>query len=903
MLNTHNRILLLSFISLVIVLTSFMVILVTSEGYVDSLYATKTNVYGSFSHVGYAYDNTSFNEVDNTLGVIGVAKVNELSASLGYYDKTACSLANNGLKLTDLPDEEQVILSQSVYDHFYADTSVGEVIQVLGKPLKLTKVIPNYGFLWVKGEREIKQEIVPPEIIVNSATFQSLIDEQSVVQMLLFADNQAMQPYAEQISIIENRSINLDSERALFGFHDTLIKVVFVLCIVLIVFILVNYRYVSLDKYAIFNELGLLAKDIHRYMVLEFVMIILTALLFAAGLSFAITVIILNMTNVTMPVIAPAFVHTLLLLGLAAAIATVLSLLRIKNQLKTPNFMLFKRLNKRKLFLQDLFSVKYRLMMFAILVVVLSALFSYIFSEYESVIEAIATTDPFGRMSRDYDMSVQIKKTQYEPGISNINGVRTDNSQNDIAYFGNFYGDEQITQSMLARIQTDDNIDKVSIYREDYYNTYTAITDQILQTDYINPRFSDETAIIELNKLFPQKIDAQLAVHARLIAYPTEDIEQFKQYFDDLTDWQSVLDGRSVLLVLPAYKMVRESSVTPEGNISSTLWWESVPDTDSEAISLVHHYRTGQPHELLFISAKERVNGALTQEEVEKHLSIQSLNTTIAGVTSADIGWFDGASSIPRAFNYIVSEKFLSNHQVFLPISRVLLRAKSSADTAMLDEAIVKATNNSGELTIINRRDNLQTLHDYRIMQGLFKLLLLFTFIVIAFSVANTVYHLLVARLSERFQVYGLLGVTERQSKKRLFSFLTLSLLPPVVVIVYLIIAKRATNNPFIDEVSQISDQSQMAMLFIIAFYIITVGVLFGRKHWLIKWILRGQLYSMTLLSICVLITVIFSSTPYLNHNMSQWHLQIVACFFIKFPLDILETVKMHCKLGFYGVI
>lgn len=776
-INRQNRALGTVFLSFVIVMTSLMVILTSSDAYVSSLTEARKSVFGGFSHISYQYEPVSENILEE-LSWIVVSKNEDKQYSVGAMNSSAAALSYCGINTYELPKESEVILTEGIKKRLFSDFEIGDNIRLENREYRITKIIPDYGFLWVKGDKEIQNKVSPPEIILHNNDYEDIVSKEGYygqTWILMTSNPAALFDIMIQSEIVftANSNIELNNEKSLFGLHGFLMRIILALCFLLIFSLLRDYEHRSTKKYSILGNLGLTSSELKIYLLIESVVIMLLAVVTSSILSYLISTMLLSFTVLDQELqIFYSFVGAGIKVYGSSLVALLFSFLPIRFDMVKNSEKCFRQNNLRRLFFHDMSCIKSPLIMFGLFVFFLSTMFGYIFMEYQFTVSLIEPVDAQGRMARDYDIQLKIDKGVIPPGYALINGQLIDNSTKQIVYWGDISGEERISSETLGVIDQQDEILDIHYYKENYSNLYTIIDSEIKDSPYVSPRF--EVDLLDIDYIFSNVAQGLFGIRSRFISYPEKDLEAFKKFFEDDVNWEDFLAGKSVLLVAPSYSFWEERKIMEDGAEQIIRYWEltkkPIQKENAQFVQVPDFYKKGSKVLLCLLSSEYQISGALTAENMKNYVNVIEIPTVVAGVTDFNIGWFDNSLAPPSAFSYIVSDNFLKNNRLNIPISRVNIYAKPNIKSSELFRLVSTALSNRGGVVIENRREMLGTLQAYRLLETVYRWLLLLTYTMIMIAISVSLVGVTLSRLELRSKMYRMFGMSAKRQTIRHLS-------------------------------------------------------------------------------------------------------------------------------------
>jgi len=763
----HQRFTSLCIILLALMISLPAILYTTVSNYLNAAQESKERTYGAFTDIFYEevaptendllweraiseqLSGFQYREAGILLGIDRLVQENGTSIVWGYADSVARNLGRVRLLNGHWPAEaNEIALTKSALDELMIkddSPDLGSQIHIYGKDYIVCGIMADFGRLWIRGQTQIEEKLVPPQILLSEQAVKEVLKENnnfSPWRITLFVRDEESQMLGinPDDRFFYNTNIQMIDEDHTYSVPDIYAYVL--ICAIFAVELLFFGLYLKerAATHRVLQLLGMPAKRNHRLKIYELLLVLLLAALLSIPLTLLLSWTAFDLISrlgsfnyLYQPEFRTMF--TWLLMGTGTGLLAVLltTLFRIKIR---------RRKSKHRKKMQQVRSYKGTIRL-AFWDIALSP------GSFISITAICVLCAGFFTMNAEYNAKYQSKSplssNQYSIYLPMnydyellVDGTRMGNSQ---------YADSSTVYQVSQQIEdptsffvdqygfgaTQDFVDQMAaISGMDHVDAYREINNVVIGVNGSPDQWSDSLDGIQDGQvdnmgssLFYSALDAQTygvpesTLSSQMVGYPEDQLQSFSSSISEgKIDIEAIRRGEEIVLIVPDYELnVKESE---NGRITSIKY---VNEPSSNSLSY-EDYQVGDTIDLYGIFSNERIWGQVSREQLDNNMNFFHRKIKIGAIIRKAIGDFDEAYGPPRSLTIaMLNESFLA---LDLPSKYVRVRGyiSQSADGSLVDESLRAIAAENPVMPLKNLRLQMSDYHSYQVFLTFFLALL-----------------------------------------------------------------------------------------------------------------------------------------------------------------------------------
>lgn len=675
----------------------------------DRVYVSRTTLFGKFNFIGYKTSEQIKSIEDKDRTYIDILNKDDYKIGAFFNDaENLVFIKNDFLKKLN---KNEAFITKSIATKL--NLSKDSELNIFSNKFVIKDIINDFGFNWIRGEKEERSNLLAPNIIISRENFFEIAKNKVNYRIELFDENIKIDEVKKNYdgNIYENKAIKDNSDLFLYKYPFKFEIAQVIIIFILVQFILNGYILNSRYRYKIYNYLGMKNSELKLLKLIEIILISVFSLLISLGLSFLFSIIYINsmiktelnfnifdMIDDSKKYIVSYMVSVFILLIFIAC--------NLKIKKKKKNIKLFKKI--------EIKSKKTLINYIGIILVILYMSNSLIYSLKE--IEYRNTEfELHGQIKKNYDYQINFIRENIPYGFykkgNELQKLNISNENDKIKSSFYYYDYNNQLYNVFEKLSKNKSIKKVDVFHENYY-TYLTIPREVGESDFINILF-DKPLFTDIDFWKQFNIDNQkVLVKAHLVSMPDNILESIYKDISNGNSIKSLLDGDSAILVSPSYNITK---IEDQGEFGKRYYWDIAEK--GENILRDENLKNYSSLDLYFPKANETIAGMLNQETFESlDLNIQKVNIPLAAKTYKNIGWLDVSNYSMVAYRILVSEKFLIRNNLNSEPTRLHVFLK---DINKSDEVLNQIYNLTGEIKDLQVRNLVNYLEEYHNFQKL----------------------------------------------------------------------------------------------------------------------------------------------------------------------------------------
>lgn len=763
----HQRFTSLCIILLALMISLPAILYTTVSNYLYAAQESKERTYGAFTDIFYeevaptenafqwesaAREQLSgfqYREAGILLGIDRLTQENGTSIVLGYADSVARNLGRIRLLNGHWPTEaNEIALTKSAMNELIINDGglgLGSQIDIYGKDYIVCGILADFGRLWIRGQTQIVEKLMPPQILMSEQAVNALLKETNTFspwRITLFVRNEESQMLGIKPDdrFFYNTNIQMIDEDRTYSVPD--IYTFVLICAIFAVELLFLGLYLKerAATHRVFQLLGMPAKRNQRLRIYELLLVLLLSALLSVPLTLLLSWAAFDLISrlgsfnyFYKPELRTMIIWLLMSTGTGLLAVFLTALFRIRSR----------RVNhKRRKDVRHIRSYQGTLRL-AFWDIALSP------GSFISIAVICVLCAGFFTMNAEYNAKYQSKSplasNQYSIYLPMnydyellVDGTRMGNSQyvdsntvyqvgqqieNPASFFVDQYG-FGATQDFVDRMAAISGMDHVDAYRE--------INNVVIGVNGSPDQWSDSLDGLQDGRvdnmgadLFYSPLDAQTygvpesTLPCQMVGYPEDQLLSFSPSISEgKIDIEAIRRGEEIVLIVPDYELIAQESENGRMTILKQV-------TEPTANSLRYEdYQVGDTIDLYGIFSNERIWGQVSREQLDKDMNFFHRKIRIGAIIRKGIGEFDEVYGPPRSLTIaMLNESFLA---LDLPSKYVRVRGYISqgSDGALVDASLRELAAENPVMPLKNLRQQMSDYHSYQVFLTFFLTLL-----------------------------------------------------------------------------------------------------------------------------------------------------------------------------------
>jgi hypothetical protein len=785
-----------AFVPLFILLIAFMlsmpsVLFSTVDNYLKAAESNKLNSFGGFSDIYYEETLLDGNPLewqeafeDKVKGysyrkaglMIRLFEKEENEEYIpGYADDSFYELGRVRLIEGNRPlAANEVMLTKSLAER--KNLALGDTVSVFNENYTVSGIIMDYGRLWIRGETQVRNNRVFPNLLLSEAGMKKLnlampLPYERTILFLKESPDTLATAFPED-AFFYNQNISMKNDNKSYGIPNyygyILILAIWVVqCILFRIFLMLREK-----TYRIFSLQGLSQKRLGVLKAFELLLIWFLSLLisipFMLLFSYLCYALIANLGHFSYPYHPawPIMMKWYLGSAVTGLAASVLCLcVEYFKKRHRPKSKIF-HVPFRNVFQQVRWDIKLSPLSFWGLVFAL-LLFSGLFlanaklaTNYESQSPKLKNQLP-GFLPMDYDYEFLIDGTKMG------NTQQTDDLlvsvgkdvENPISFYQdqfNFGADEDLVES----IKSLDGVSEVEPYR------------LITMSEVVLGESEDEWTEKIMEQTVPIFYDSESAsrygfepsyktMRSDLYGFPADKLRQLlEDYKIEEQVIESILQGEKALIIAPSFEFVEKEE--EEGG--KTTYYHFTTDPSKQILEYSSH-KAGDLLQVRGIKTQEKFWGQVDDATFRKYFQTFHFDIPIGAIIREPVR-FDTPVIEAGQLKIVLVNEALDQYGLAVPYNRIRIGLKPGADGEKVDAELLDLSLNNPVMPLNNLRLAMQDYHVYELFLRFFLTVLNLMLFVIVTTIILSIEDSKLTRNKRDYILFRLNGMSLRRFSK-----------------------------------------------------------------------------------------------------------------------------------------
>lgn len=753
---------------LITMLTTLVVSAFVVDAHQKRLVNYKGNVYGFFYSV--VYQDSADISVEPEIDLPKIEAQNfyfddDISIAVGYYSNNAKDLFYRGNVSYTLSEKKRdgasfCLLSESASQKL--DKKKDDVIFIRDKKYIVEHIVPDIGYLWIRGEKEEISEMFVPGIWVSSSDFNLLSDLQNKYRILLLDYKRIKTENMSTLSgnIYQNTPITRDENLYIYKIPRGFFTIQQICMFVILTFLLIEYRRYSKDRYSIYSDLGLDDNEVTWIMRKEIILMVVSAFIatFVIGAVICCLLLIafyqdINLFNffeflvITCRILSPFFVMFAFSIVLVEFPKNSFKQ-RANLRARVKNFMEHNALILGKL----------NLALYFVLLLTLSLTGAFVKSTTNYLSECAFEIELLGQIPKNYDFELYFIPRGFPSGQHYYGDKIIENDKEESKVYFNRILHKSELDNLVSEIESIEGVGYVNRYIEQY-NAYCVVPEKVLNSRFLSEVLFTFVEIFGKNEFTNKyvKEDEFQMVQTHIFSLPEDMLKTFATEIDIEDDkWKDLLEGRSALLISPSVKVIESKS---ENGSSHVRWERTTIGDDLLKDEEISNYKNLPVY---FPQSPKSILGMVPATKlIEYNAELRRVEVPIAGYSYKNLGWFSVTDYSPTPYRLLVSDKFFSYYNLNYETTRLHIYLSNPSLAEQVSQKLQIMIKNINELQFTDQYYSLKTWHEYKVLEGTLKFIYVLNILCIAVFFAYSIGHSYWLSNENNFAVYRDIGITK----------------------------------------------------------------------------------------------------------------------------------------------
>jgi hypothetical protein len=780
----HQRFTSLCIILLALMISLPAILYTTVSNYMNAALVSKEKTYGAFTDIFYEevapteddllwerdiseqLSGFQYSEAGILLCIDRLVMENGASIVLGYADSVARDLGRVRLLNGHFPTEvNEIALTKSALDEFKIKDEgleLGSQVDIYDKEYIICGIIADFGRLWIRGQTQIENKLMPPQIILS---------EQAIIVLLKEANT--FSPWRMTLFVRDEESQMLDIKPGDRFFHNTNIRMIdedrtysvpdiYSLVLIGAIFV-VELLFLGLyikeraSTHRVFRLLGMPYKRNQVLRIYELLVVLLLATLLSVPLTLLLSWSAFNLISklgsfnyLYKPEFRTMFIWLSKSAGAGLVAVLLATLFNIKRKQKKE-----KHTGKSKgirsyqgtlrLAFWDI-ALSPGSFISIVAICMLCAGFFTMNAEYNAKYQSKSPLANFQYnlylpMNYDYELMVDGTKMGNSQYADDTTIYQVAEQLDDpVIFFDDQYG-FGATQDFVDQMAAIPGMDHVHAYRV-INNVVVGVNgDPDLWSDSLDGLQDGRIESLGGDGLFYSPLDAksygvpEITLPTQMAGYPEDQLLSFSPFVSEgRIDIEAIRRGEEIILIVPDYELIVKESE------NGTMIMLNTASEQSANRLRYEDYQVGDTIDLYGIFSNEHIWGQVSRDQLNSDMSVFHRKVKIGAIIRKGIGEFDEAYGPPRNLRIaMLNESFLALN---LPSKYVRVRGYISqgADGALVDESLQALAAENPVMPLKNLRQQMSDYHSYQIFLTFFLTLLNFMLFFISMTILVSIF-------------------------------------------------------------------------------------------------------------------------------------------------------------------
>lgn len=772
-------------IILLLVLTALFVVSGILKNHQYKLVRAKGNVYGYFYSLLYqTAAESAGNDEDLYKSAVNVKKVKLEDGTLlriGTADDIAADMAYRGdFSLYNDTLSDQALLVESTARQRNVEAAAS--ITIGKKQVQITSIVPEIGYLWLRGEREEKEGHLLPELWVNLRLFSELddavVEDSYRIRLYNYEESVNLNPAVLQGKYYENVAMIRDDNLFAFKTPPAFFAAQIAALAMITLMLIHVYTLIAEKRYEVYADSGLNKHALNRIRTYEILFLTLPVLLPAYILS-GIVVYITSYFLYGDSEFFSLTVHTRHIGNLLTAyVLTILIAILVKNiksyfftkehkalkvAVKLDKMPAPDKKGKRSFgFFVSALPLKRAGIFTAVLplLILLSFTAASVYAVFHQSGGQLQQVELEGQFKQNFDFEL-LKLPQNLPPFH----LRYGEKLRPVAEGENFFPFFHVEQGerlaeIAAEIATLEGVKRVDKFYENHH-AFISLPPAVIEENFLQ-RLQQTSIYSGMgNDVFTRKFiqeDIDALVKCDIISMPENDLTEIAMRLNLGSSLEALRQGESAILISPSLRITR---VTKDKYGGEAVYWERTTQGDGlSADPLLLSYRKA----VLYLPyAQDTLTGFITERELlAMGAELKRMEFVLAGSSYENIAWFPITDYQPAPYRLLLSEAYLRKSAFAYAYAPTRIRVYLESETAheSVGNSIQRLINAVPDLQFNDNHYRIKIWHQFQRLKALVIGIYVLLFLILTVAVALSTVEAFCLANRRNFVLYRDLGIT-----------------------------------------------------------------------------------------------------------------------------------------------
>ncbi len=792
---------------------------------------SRGNIYGYFHSILYQTEE----EQKNFTLESDVANIRAFNADLsdgtsltvGTKNIAANKMLYRGELNQELNDNDQgfCLVSKNIAEKLFLKD--GGQISIYGNSYKVKGIIPDIGFLWVRGEREEKHKMEVPDVWLSSSDFEKLSDLEAnnTYRLLLLNSKQTSEINSTNYSgnLYENTPILGDENVFVYRFPNDFFLTQIIAFFILVFILLLGYKRNSNIRYNLLKDLGLSENHLSIVKKIEIVLLAVPPLIISLIISFFACKIYgyfaYSYNSFISVILFLKVIQYYVLAYLAAVTVCAFEIPSFKNKVIPilKNIKISRTsipIKGKRVFISSTF-----------LLFLLSYIIISFYSSTRSISQMNSEIELYGQLNKKFDFDIHFEEDKLDFNYYKYGNEKIAINDADAPRWTFFYDDFQHKLDEISlKLKNIKGIKRIECFYENKYGQME-VSNKVINSPLIEKIYAASTIPLEqgpLKKLFIKEgLDTLISCDFYML--PDNYLKDIAKTINiNETNVSKLLNGEGAVLISPSIKI---NKITKDSTGEGIYWERSTDGSDLIKDDDLFNYKNISVY---FPQADKKLYGIIPQEEILSHKGrLERLNIKVIGSSYKNLGWFTN-SSTESPYRILVSKSFLEKSKIKYETTRIRIFLEPEADYNTISYNISSMIRGVPRVQLIDQHYNLTAFHEYQFMEKIIFIAYILLVVILLFSFAFSIFNVFWLDNERNFSLLRDLGIKNKKlificfkeySKVLIFSFMI------QIVFNRYIMWEIITGWSDMTQITRITSQALVYVIYILVFF-----TLFNRK-------------------------------------------------------------------------
>ena len=745
---------------------------------------SRGNVYGYFHSILYQNeeDKNKYNIDDDIANIeaFNTELPGGTRLTVGTKNKMANKMLYRGIPDLESNDIEygECLISQHIAEKL--NLKQDEKININGNNFNIKSIVPDIGFLWVRGEREEKQKMEVPNIWLNSHDFEKLagFEENNIYRLILLDSRQTSEINSTLYSgnLYENTPILGDENVFAYRFSQDFFLIQLLALFILVFILIFSYKRNSNRRYNILKDLGITDSHLSKIKKIEIILLSIPPLLISIILSY-ITCIVYNHIAYADSTFFSIMIYFKVINYYIVSYLLALAICGFEfKSLKNINIGNLKNMRHKRPSIPikgNRILVASSFLMFLLSYIVIS-----FYSSTSAINKMNSEIELYGQLNKKFDFDIHFEEDKLDYNYYKYGNEKIAINDADAPRWTFFYDDFQHKLDEISlKLKNIKGIKRIECFYENKYGQME-VSNKIINSPLIEKIYVASTLPLEpgpFKKLFiGDGLDTLISCDFYML--PDDYLKDIAGTIKiDKTNTSKLLNGEGAILISPSIKI---NKIKKDANGESVYWERSTSGDNLIKDDDLLKYKTINVY---FPQANKNLYGIIPQEEIISHKGrLEKINIKILGSSYRNLGWFTN-SSTESPYRILVSKSFLNKSHINHETTRIRIFLDPQADYKTISYNISSMIRGIPRIQLIDQHYNLSAYHEYLFMEKIILISCFFLVSTLVFSFAFSIVNVFWLENEKNFCLFRDLGIKNKKlffacfkqySKILIFSFL-----------------------------------------------------------------------------------------------------------------------------------